>query len=369
MPTPSVSSRILAFDYLRGFFILVILIDHLWLWPNFFSVLSGEGRLWVTAAEGFVIISGLLVGYIRGYKNRYEAWATVAGKLLRRAGVLYVWSIITALVFTTIYWCYFQSGVHGSMPYVQMAAGDWYGLVRQALTLEYAHVWTYFLHLYAIFLVLSVPVVVLLRKSLWWLVILISIGLWGLGYWLQVDWLVWQCLFFLPATVGFHLEAIRRFFATQQPAVRQAIKASFIYIAVLTAAVSALIAFYDETLRALLGFAGPAYTQFSDFANKYVSHEASGPVWLLLSFIWFGAFFIAFQAALPWLQRWFGWLLEPFGTRSLTAYILHGVPMTIILYFFAASTNTWLNSLLTLAAILATWGLLQLRWLRSVIPR
>ena len=75
-------SRMLALDYLRGFFIVIIVIDHLWRWPNMFEYVSGRGELWASAAEGFVIISGLLVGYVRGYKNRNQPLLEVSKKLI-----------------------------------------------------------------------------------------------------------------------------------------------------------------------------------------------------------------------------------------------------------------------------------------------
>ncbi|HEX6461977.1 MAG TPA: OpgC domain-containing protein [Candidatus Saccharimonadales bacterium] len=363
------SSRILTFDYLRGFFILIILIDHLWRWPNIFSFISGEGRLWVTAAEGFVIISGLLVGYIRGYKNRREPWSMVAGKLLRRAGVLYLWSVITTIVFTGSFWLFFLQGSHGAMPYVSLSNNDWPLLIKSALTLEYAHIWTFFLHLYTIFLILGIPVIVLLRRQLWWLVILLSGALWTVGIWLQVEWLIWQILFFLPATAGYHLEAIRRFLTGLSLSMRRSLKVSVLCFTVLSMFVSMLIEFHGNTLQTALSWTPAIYMQFTHTTQSLFSHEARSFAWVMVSFIWFIAFYMLFQAALPWLQRWLGWLLEPFGTRSLTAYILHGVPMVVTLYIFVNSTNIWLNSLLTLANILATWALVESRWLQKIIPR
>ena len=61
-PTTATNRRLLALDYLEVF-IVVIIVDHLWRWPNLFQFVSGRGELWASAAEGFVIISGLLIGY------------------------------------------------------------------------------------------------------------------------------------------------------------------------------------------------------------------------------------------------------------------------------------------------------------------
>src|SRR6478752_2733089 len=91
----SSASRFLALDYLRGFFIIVIIVDHLWRWPSLFEFISGRGELWSSAAQGFIIISGLLIGYIRGYKNRDQPLWGITKKLLKRGLTLYVWMFIT----------------------------------------------------------------------------------------------------------------------------------------------------------------------------------------------------------------------------------------------------------------------------------
>ena len=80
--------RIFELDLLRGFFVVIIIIDHLQLWPSPLRYLTGEGRLWVTAAEGFFLISGLLVGYIRGFKNKDKSLKDISIKLIKRAGLL-----------------------------------------------------------------------------------------------------------------------------------------------------------------------------------------------------------------------------------------------------------------------------------------
>jgi len=75
--------RIFELDLLRGFFVVIIIIDHLQLWPSPLRYLTGEGRLWVTAAEGFFLISGLLVGYIRGFKNKDKSLKDISIKLTK----------------------------------------------------------------------------------------------------------------------------------------------------------------------------------------------------------------------------------------------------------------------------------------------
>src|SRR6476659_812915 len=120
--TTKVSKRIEALDYLRGFFILVIIIDHMWRWPNLFQYVSGRGELWVSAAEGFVMISGLLVGYVRGRKGMKKPFAEISKKLITRGLMLYVWAFITTIILVSATWYLtFRSNI----AYVPYAKSDW----------------------------------------------------------------------------------------------------------------------------------------------------------------------------------------------------------------------------------------------------
>src|SRR5215216_6626704 len=61
--------RDLRLDYLRGFAVFAMVADHLggasWLYA-----LTGGNRFFVSAAEGFVLIAGLVVGIVYGDRAR-----------------------------------------------------------------------------------------------------------------------------------------------------------------------------------------------------------------------------------------------------------------------------------------------------------
>ena len=67
-PKASASSvgRIVSLDLMRGWFLIIIILDHLTYFPNGLTFLTGDSRLAVSAAEGFFIISGLVLGIVRG---------------------------------------------------------------------------------------------------------------------------------------------------------------------------------------------------------------------------------------------------------------------------------------------------------------
>ncbi len=87
------SPRFVSIDLLRGFFLVVIIIDHLGRFPSGFELLTGRGELWITAAEGFFFISGMMVGVTRVAKIKARGFKAIWQSLWRRSAVLYAWSV------------------------------------------------------------------------------------------------------------------------------------------------------------------------------------------------------------------------------------------------------------------------------------
>ena len=341
------STRIEALDYLRGFFILVIIVDHLWRWPNIFEFVSGRGELWVSAAEGFVIISGLLVGYVRGRKGLKKSFSEVRKKLIMRGLLLYIWSFITTAVLVAASWyLVFKS----SIAYIPYDRFNWSDLLRDTLTLNYGHTLTHFLYLYAIFLVISPLLVWLLRRGLWWVGLLISLAVWGYGFGTDSEWMLWQVLFFLPAIAGFYLDQIIAFFRRIPSSFMQI----FIAVGLTSIIVSALIILPKD----------PGTYSPEVFSREPLSLPRIG-----LAFVWFGTLAWLFNKLLPWLEKTVGWLLLPFGTRSLTAYIVHSFVLMGISLLLPPLYGSWLNTLIACGAILTTWAIIRIPDINRVIPR
>jgi peptidoglycan/LPS O-acetylase OafA/YrhL len=345
--TAPTSKRIEALDYLRGFFILVIIVDHLWRWPNMFEYISGRGELWVSAAEGFVIISGLLVGYVRGRKGLKKSFTEISKKLVLRGLMLYIWTIITAIALVGASW---YLSFKSSVAYIPYDKFDWANMIRDTLTFDYAHILTHFLYLYAIFLVLSPILVWLLRKGFWWIGGLISIGMWWYGFTFDNEWMQWQILFYLPAIAGFYLDQIIAFFRRVPSLVIWTVVAAGLGSIIF----SALIVLpYDP----------------STYKLGIFSREPLMPARIGLSFLWFVALAWLFNRILPFLEKTVGWLLLPFGTKSLTAYIVHSFVLMGIALVLPSLPGFWQNTILACVAILITWAIVKLPGINRVIPR
>lgn len=345
------SSRILALDYLRGFFIIVIIVDHLWRWPNLFQFVSGRGELWASAAEGFVIISGLLVGYIRGYKNRKLPLKDVSKKLIGRGAMLYIWMLITSLALVSASWLL---EFKGSMAYVPIPEGNWSELIVSTLQVNYVHTLTHFLYLYAIFLVMAPGVIWLMRRNKSWIAAVLSIALWLAGVQLSIEWMQWQLLFFLPSIAGFYFETILSWYRSMSNTTRNLIR--FGSIGVLAVTVAAAM---SQVLSHVPG----------EYTDTLFSRDPITLGTVITSFVWFIGLLSLFQLTVPFLKQWLGWLLLPFGERSLTAYILHTIPMVLCAMLFSVSDNFILNTLIAAGCIIATWAIVKIPWINKVIPR
>jgi hypothetical protein len=82
-------SRDTRIDWLRGLAMACVIVNHSKL-SSFLSWFSYE-RFWVvTAAEVFVVLSGIVVGMVYGGRLRTRGWEVVVGGLSRRAVKLYV---------------------------------------------------------------------------------------------------------------------------------------------------------------------------------------------------------------------------------------------------------------------------------------
>lgn len=347
MQRTSTPGRIEALDYLRGFFILVIIVDHLWRWPNLFQYVSGRGELWVSAAEGFVIISGLLVGYVRGRKGLKKSFREISKKLLLRSFMLYVWAIISTMILLAASWMLqFKSNI-AHIPYDRF---DWSGALADAVKLDYTHTLTHFLYLYAIFLFISPVFILLLRKGHWWAGTVASIALWWIGILINEEWLQWQILFFIPAIAGFYMDQIIGYFHRIPKQLIWAFAIGGFASIVLSASI-------------ILPAAPGTYSQ------DLFTREPLTMSRVALAFVWFMTLAWLFQRMLPLLQKCVGWVLLPLGTHSLTAYITHSFVLMALALFIPRTEPIMINTLIAIIAILATWAIIKTPGINKIIPR
>lgn len=363
----SAKNRFVTLDVLRGYFMLVIIVDHLNRFPSWFAWITGQGRLWISAGEGFFIISGLLVGYTRGYKKLALPMKQVTQLLFKRAFTLYICSIVvsTALLLLTLNATFPAS----LQPSVVVPENSFFTAVWQILTLQYVFEWIYFLKLYIAALVLAPLFIWLLRKNQTYLALIATVILWGIGYVTKQDWLQWQVLFFVPAVFGFHLETIRSFWRNLSSTLRKTIERTAMGFTILALALSSFWVFGWELVKR-----PGAVISFDDYV---LARQTIDPIFarvqlsmgrILLAFFCFVGIYILFNKLLPHVQKYIGWLLLPFGVNSLIAYIIHGFIIFPVQALVPLSSSSTFNTLLTLVTVLVVYFVSRLKVVRKYVP-
>ncbi|HET9626277.1 MAG TPA: OpgC domain-containing protein [Kofleriaceae bacterium] len=346
-----------ALDLLRGYFLIVIMIDHLRFAKNPLYLISGDQSLWVTAAEGFVLMSGFLVGVLRGDEARGAGLAAAARHLWRRAGVLAAWCIALTIGFRTI------SQLTGYWPAVPNADthGGFLADVLGALVLRRTYGDHNLLAAYALFLAAAPLVLAALLRG-WTVAVLgASIALWAAAYDARWAWsntvqadLCWQVLFMIGIVAGFHRDRLAAWWRARAPGARRA------YLGALAAASVAIVV--GSLLRMPVGAAYPTALETRLFDRERLGPGRAAAALVLVT----GLYALVRRFEAP-LVRTVGRVLVPLGQASLYVYIVQSM-ITFVLVD-RTQANPAVAAAITGAVIATVTVMVRRRWLFAIIPR
>jgi hypothetical protein len=343
------SKRIMAFDLMRGLFLLIIMVDHIELYPNGWDVFTGKGRLWVSAAEGFFFMSGLLIGMI--YRRRLAfGMKYIFKKMWTRAIELYIVGV--GLTFLFLAWAIF-TGHTGLKDLPEPFNWGYYSV--QAILMRYTYGWADFLVRFAILMLIAPFVFFLVAKRLWWLALAGIITAWafrGLGF-----TLAWQLIFNSAIIVGYYWNEIGERFRRLAPATRRYIKRSMAALTAVTFTASYASVFVLSLMFHLWGdnllphwWQHVAY----DWGNwnydvwLYADKWTMGPLRVVLFFIWFPVLYWVFRRYEQQINRSTKGILELLGRNSLFVYTVHAfIVFAFKVYLIPARTNFFQNFLIT----------------------
>ena len=362
--------RIFELDLLRGFFIAVIIINHLQFWPSPFTALTGEGRLWVSAAEGFFLVSGLLIGYVRGYKGVKHSLTTLTKLLWKRAAMLYVWGVAVTLLLV-----YFTllAGNHALLPKLpstdQLSSTS--SLLSAVVSGQYFSGWIYFLRLYAIVLLATPLFLYLVRRNQDLIVILLISVAYLASFWIPEGALQWQVFFFGAALIGYRLEYIIDYLRKHRT-IRNVVTYGSIVLTATTMTISFFFTHGWSLATDGTGLDLMTRDEFVAIKNTLDPWFTLAPVQIgriVLAYLWLagGLFFI--HTIKDFIVRWFGWLLFTFGERSLTAYIIQALLLPLVVVTIPLTGDWVLNMLITIAVLLLHWYLMRLPIIEKHLPR
>jgi hypothetical protein len=374
MSVPRKIPRIVTFDILRGFFLIAIIINHLALFPNLLDWWGMRGYLLVTTAEGFFLLSGIVLGVVRGAKLVDRPLRDVTKLVLQRAWTLYLTHIILVIGFTLIAWY-----VYNGNPYIKFGVMEGQSvleLIWKTVSLQYIYGWADYLRFYAIFIALSPIAFWLLRKGKWYVVLLASYLVWFLFPidYKTLDWelvellqpVPWQSLFFTGLVIGFHWPSISAWCEQHKRNLSVYAVPAVIVAAIVTLIWNVYAVFAQEFINTSWAHQ-MSYDAWSLRMNEF--HKEQLPLQRFLLFmLWFWASFLIVKRFERPITRYTGWLLLPFGTNSLYVYTLHAI-IIFFVHIYVQVGNKLMNFVVTVSVIALIYVAVRTKFLMNIIPR
>lgn len=348
---PSTSKRDLRIDWLRGFALFVMVIDHVGGEASLFYSLTGRAQFYISAAEGFYFISGLTLGILAARQGLHRSLEHI----LMRTWVLYRTTVLICL-----------GSVLASYVGLEVWYDDWdksqnlLEFAVGAITLYNDYNGSGILALYVFFMLLTPLALFFMFRGYTWAVLLASVATYIISqtYPETVEVPIstlffeapWQLLFFGGLIIGFHREDLARLWS-QNRMLRDGISLAVMLAAVL---------FIVVKVRGL-------WPQLDHWVVG--SEPQQKLVWprLLLVALYLQAFYLLITWFWKPLYRLTGWLLIPLGSASLwtfTWHLLIMLPLYNLLDYPALSSNIWLGTGFHFLILLVILGsiLLYRRW-------
>jgi hypothetical protein len=356
-PAPD-GGRDLRLDLLRGVCLFKMILNHLWRTPLHVV------HLWtgfVSAAEGFFLISGVVVGIVHSRRIERHGWQPSAVQLWRRAAELAAANIALVLLLASI-------EVAGWLPVRPVAERFWNEGWGALFSFEHP----YYLHVlprYCVFLAVAPLVLWVLRRVGPALVVAASAALWA-GNWLTQGSLAlpmvetraaegfpsasWQLIFFLGLVIGASPSMWPRWLL--HPGAVGACLVVWI----------GMVWWHLELVRGQwpLGAMGMWWTDRPLVAPVRIVNLLVAAVvcWWLVDRCW-----------RP-LSRFLGPVVMPFGRFALTAYLLHVVVVWLGLALLLRTglvlhRQGWELVPVVAVAVIGMWWLLRREALAGWVPR
>jgi hypothetical protein len=307
-------------DWLRGYAILAIMVNHIVTRGTLLNTLSGNMTFYTSAAEAFFAISGVVLGMISARRSLRDA----ARRLIRRAAELYGAAVLVGLLFSALGWFTDLRLWNDGQEYVGVfGVQTVLNLVTRHLTgLTMLH-GASILFSYCLFMLLGLGALFCFHEKKPWLPLLLS----GVAYvivW-RNHWAEWPFATVFPFLrsqpifiVGLWLGYYRQDIAGWLTARLGGRGISVVQMLVLLAALFFLIVKVSNyaLLPQLPGWLGDRELR---------------PAQMALVALYLFAFYLLVGALWRPLRAGLGWLLLPIGRQSLWAFVTHIFVITLII--------------------------------------
>lgn len=332
--------RDLRLDAIRGFAVLAMVIDHISGDDSWLYTITAHNRFFISAAEPFVFISGLVMGIVYASLIARKGLGIAVKKAAKRVALLYALNVFLSIGLALL-----------SLELDLEWAPHWgkeglVGFVMSVVTMHKAYYLTDVLLLYALLVTAAVPLMALLARRRAWinaLVLAVSGALWlAWQLWpqqVQIPWAItdndvfhfaaWQVLFVPGMVIGFNRRALSTALG------KIGTRGMYAILGVSGALVGVSIAAYLWLQDSPSGSGQLAIAHYFQKGDLSIGR--------LVVFAIFAVFAITLLS-LAWrpFNKVFGWLLLPLGQNALNAYGLH--------IFFVALSTAFIPQLLGDAA-------------------
>ncbi len=326
------SRRIIALDLLRGLFLIVIFINHLAWSPSLYTFITGDSHLLASAAEGFFVISGILIGYIYGPKIISNTRATII-KLLKRAGWLYILSIFFTFLYSIIVLPLEPDYMRTYYVFSDTFTGV-FDYIFKVLTLQFIFGWADFLARYAVFMLFAPLVLWLIAKGRGRLVLVASVLIWFIfSHALFAGNLFsgWVIIFFPSILIGYnlpHIESWFKHFYTRHVFAKP-ITHSIIAISAITYIMSSLATTIfpyllnsrPEIFGELFHSVMITFVEVDTYLQQDLfNRDTMGIGRIAIGILWFSTLYLIFRKFETKINEKTNYNLYLFGTNSLYVY-------------------------------------------------
>ncbi|MBL5946931.1 OpgC domain-containing protein [Enterobacter asburiae] len=362
-------ARDLRIDFMRGIALVMMVVAHTEV-MSVINIFSWERFGLTTGAEGFVILSGFMLGMLNRARLQKVVLLTVSWGLYLRAWKIYRVNIIIIVSFILLSYIphinlfevtHFTDRFSGESwslyPVTPQIKETWFNII---LYLQIGPHQTQILGLYIFLLLLSPLFLGMLQKgNVWWLLgaSLLVYGLWQRWplrltpseFEFAFPLLAWQFIFVLGMASGWYKAELISFART--PAGKVVVVALVI--------VALILGFIAQNHTnpfmppALLMHVIPP-DGFNTFYHTWAAKNGLGPVRVLNDIALMDTVYLVLTYCWTPLNRLLGWFLIPLGQHSLYTFILHVYVVLLVSQFitFDLWRHAWIENTLVHAAAL-----------------
>jgi hypothetical protein len=360
------AERIIALDYFRGICILVVILSHSSAFSLPVGYLSGVGRLWTSAAEFFLLLSGLTLGIVRGSKIGSD-FKAITLKMWRRAGGIYLLNVLMVSLSLLIALFVLSHGltndVVGNLP-----TNSGRHLFWSILNLSYGIGWASFLACYAVYMIFAPFALYTLKTRYWYIVPFISIVIFVLNFsheaWFGYasNLAVWQLYFVMGMVLARFRLGILACIYNLKEETRKSICRVALTISVVAFALSVLLNF---NIVARLAMTARLPTALKD-AYMYLLHHRSvfdilfmsnrtGVLRPIVTLLFLATAYLVYQNNKAFLLKYTGKFVNSLGRETLWVFVAQAIAIPLLAALPVARS-------LPMNLLLTSW-LIGLMWL------